>query len=76
METAAPSLMRVTRVTCLPIDPIYLLCWIILPGFVQSDSPCSQEASINGLVGRSLCSPLACSPTNLHLLAQNLLAAP
>lgn len=48
---------------CLPIDSTHLFCWISLPGFLQSDSPCPQGAYSKWL--RGVVPPLSpCTPTH------------
>lgn len=48
---------------CLPIDSTHLFCWISLPEFVPSDSPCPQEAYSQWLRGDGP-STGPCTPTH------------
>lgn len=49
---------------CLPLDSTHLFCWLILPGSVQSNSPCPPEANSEWLRGGRVPLQAPCTPTH------------
>ena len=74
---ALPEGQSSLPVTCLPVDSTDLFGWIILLASVQADSPCPRKLPVCGLEGEDPSTvPLHFRPQALHLVKQDLLAAP